>query len=160
VGIVVREARASDVDGCIDVLAALPDYFTPDTHDLVRVSLRTQRAWVAVEAGVVVGFVLVEGRYSGTAEITYAAVRPERRGQGIGSALVDEVFRALAEAGVAIVEVKTLDASAGYEPYVATRAFWERCGFRQIDCIDPHPGWQPGNPAGVYVAALAPTRRG
>jgi hypothetical protein len=59
---------------------------------------------------------------------------------------------------VVVVEVKTLDASAGYEPYVATRAFWERRGFVRIDCIDPLPGWQPGNPAAIYVAALAPTR--
>ena len=53
-----------------------------------------------------------------------------------------------------LVEVKTLDVSAGYEPYVSTRAFWERRGFRQIDCIDPLPGWQPGNPSAIYVAAL------
>ncbi|HEY3733554.1 MAG TPA: hypothetical protein VGL63_06535 [Streptosporangiaceae bacterium] len=49
-----------------------------------------------------------------------------------------------------------VDALAG-EPYVATRAFWERRGFRQIDCIDPLPGWQPGNPAAVYVAAITAT---
>lgn len=56
--------------------------------------------------------------------------------------------------GVELVLVKTLDASGGYEPYVATRAFWERRGFRQIDCIDPLPGWQAGNPAAIYVLAL------
>jgi hypothetical protein len=54
--------------------------------------------------------------------------------------------------------VKTLDASAGYEPYVATRAFWEGRGFRQIDCIVPYPGWDATSPAAIYVAALAPTR--
>ena len=65
--------------------------------------------------------------------------------------------RALADLGsrgIVLVEVKTLDVSAGYEPYVSTRAFWERRGFRQIDCIDPLPGWQPGNPSAIYVAAL------
>jgi hypothetical protein len=41
---------------------------------------------------------------------------------------------------------------------VATRAFWEHRGFRQVDCIDPLPGWQPGNPAAIYIAAIAPTR--
>jgi hypothetical protein len=47
----------------------------------------------------------------------------------------------LAGQGIVMVEVKTLDATAGYEPYIATRAFWERRGFVQIDCIDPLPGW-------------------
>ena len=44
-----------------------------------------------------------------------------------------------------VVAVKTLDRSAGYPPYVATRAFWERKGFVYVDTIDPLPGWEPGN---------------
>jgi hypothetical protein len=51
-----------------------------------------------------------------------------------------------------------LDRSADYRPYEATRAFWERRGFVQVDTIDPLPGWEPGNPAAIYVAALRPTR--
>jgi hypothetical protein len=39
--------------------------------------------------------------------------------------------------------------AAGYPPYVATRAFWERSGFVQVDTIDPLPGWQPGSPAAI-----------
>jgi hypothetical protein len=30
-------------------------------------------------------------------------------------------------------------------------------GFVQVDTIDPLPGWNPGNPAAIYVAALEPT---
>ena len=55
-------------------------------------------------------------------------------------------------------EAKTLDSSSGYRPYEATRAFWERNGFVHVDTIDPLPGWEPGNPAAIYVAALCPTR--
>lgn len=64
---------------------------------------------------------------------------------------------ALAGEGVRLVEVKTLDQAVDYPPYVATRAFWERRGFVQIDTIDPLPGWRPGNPAALYVAALGST---
>ena len=49
-----------------------------------------------------------------------------------------------AKDGMQLVEVKTLDSSAGYAPSDATRAFWERRGFVQIDKIDwPHvpPTW-------------------
>lgn len=62
---------------------------------------------------------------------------------------------AFGQDGVVLVEVKTLDATAAYEPYVATRAFWEHRGFHQIDSIDPLPGWQPGNPSAIYVASLS-----
>jgi hypothetical protein len=68
------------------------------------------------------------------------------------------VLEVLRDDGVQLVEVKTLDSSAGHALYDATRAFWERRGFVQIDTIDPLPGWRPGNPAAVYVAALRPTR--
>ena len=154
----VRPARPDEADACVAVLAALPDFFTPDTHEDVAPALAEHRGWVAVEDSAVVGFVIVQARYRESAEITFAAVMPGRRGGGIGTALVNEVLAALANDGVKVVEVKTLDASSGYEPYVATRAFWEARGFRQIDCIDPLPGWQPGNPSAIYVAALAPTR--
>jgi ribosomal protein S18 acetylase RimI-like enzyme len=65
-------------------------------------------------------------RFRRAAEIIFAAVMPARRDQGLGTALVGHALEALAAEGVVMVEVKTLDASADYEPYVATHAFWER----------------------------------
>jgi GNAT superfamily N-acetyltransferase len=159
--VTVREATADDVEGAVRVLERLPDYFTPNTHDELRAGLGRHAAWVATADGAdddVIGVVLVERRYATTAEITYAAVARERQGAGVGTRLVDAALAVLAGDGVQVVEVKTLDASAGYAPYEATRAFWERRGFHQIDCIDPLPGWQPGNPSAIYVAALRATR--
>ena len=98
-----------------------------------------------------IGFVTAPRRFVEAAEITFAAVVPAHRNRGVGTTLVEECLRELAATGVSTVEVKTLDASAGYEPYVATRAFWMGRGFVQIDCIDPLPGWEPGNPAAIYV---------
>ncbi|PZG05046.1 hypothetical protein [Nonomuraea aridisoli] len=74
----------------------------------------------------------------------------------VGSTVADR--RALARDGVRLVEAKTLDRSAGYAPYEGTNAFWESLGFVQIATIDPLPGWRPGNPSAVYVAALGSTR--
>lgn len=157
----VRPADERDIEDCVRVLEQLPDYFTADTHDSVRSSMPSHRAWVATDGDAdagVVGFVIAERRYPAAAEITFAGVAPERRGQGIGTRLVERAMTELTASGVLVVEVKTLDESAGYEPYVETRAFWEARGFVQIDRIDPLPGWQPGNPSAIYVAALAATR--
>jgi ribosomal protein S18 acetylase RimI-like enzyme len=142
----------------VGVLAALPGYFTADTHVAAARAIGHHPGWVAEVGGGVVGFVLVERRHPASAEITFAAVVPEHQRRGIGRALVDAALAALGDDGVLVVEVKTLDASADYEPYVATRAFWEARGFVQVDMIDPLPGWQPGNPAAIYVAALHATR--
>ena len=88
-------------------------------------------------------------------EIYYAGVMPGRQRRGIGRRLVAAL---LDDTTLPVVEVKTLDASSSYEPYVATRAFWSAMGFVQIDCVDPLPGWQPGNPAAIYVCALRSTQ--
>jgi ribosomal protein S18 acetylase RimI-like enzyme len=154
----VRRATAEDGEACVEVLASLLDYFTPDTHDDLRHQFPTGEAWVAVDGSHIVGFALVEQRFPTTAEILFAAVRPGHRNHGIGTLLVDAALAELAAASVVLVEVKTLDASSSYKPYKATRAFWERRGFRQIDCIDPLPGWLPGDASAVYVAALEATR--
>jgi ribosomal protein S18 acetylase RimI-like enzyme len=105
-----------------------------------------------------VGFAIAEPRGARAAEITWAAVKREHQNNGHGRELIEHALDELAHEGVLLVEVKTLDASANYEPYEATRAFWEHRGFVQIDMIDPLPGWQPGNPSAIYVASLAPTR--
>jgi ribosomal protein S18 acetylase RimI-like enzyme len=134
----------------------LPGYFTASTHDEVRRDVPMSPAWVVEDDGVVIGFVLAPRRFRRAAEITFAAVVPNRRHRGVGTALIEHALDALSAEGVLMVVVKTLDASADYEPYVATRAFWERCGFVQVDCIDPLPGWQPGNPSAIYAHALRP----
>jgi ribosomal protein S18 acetylase RimI-like enzyme len=154
----IGPAMPEDLEGCVDVLAELPEFFTPDTHQEVRERWATARSWTACRGREVVGFVLLEQRYPSGAEILYAAVRPAAQRRGIGAALVGAALAAAGEAGVLLVEVKTLDASSGYEPYRATRAFWEGQGFVQVDCIDPLPGWDPGNPSAIYVAALGSTR--
>ena len=150
----IRRATSADVDGCIAVLAALPDYFTPDTHDDLRERFERCTTYVAVDADEVVGCVLLQPQYE-SGEIYYAGVLPGLQRAGIGRRLVSAL---LEESDLAVVEVKTLDASANYEPYVATRAFWSAMGFVQIDCIDPLPGWNAGNPAAIYVCALRSTQ--
>lgn len=40
----VRRVEPTDVEPCIDVLARLPEYFTPDTHETVRAALAVQPA--------------------------------------------------------------------------------------------------------------------
>jgi len=158
VAVEVRAATADDVAGCQDVVRGLPDFFTPDVPDKVAADMAHHESWVVTAGSGVVGFAIVDRRSARAAEILWAAVADRRRGWGLGTRLVEQVLAELAAGEVRLVEVKTLDASAGYEPYEATRGFWEARGFLQVDSIDPYPGWQPGNPCAVYVAALAPTR--
>jgi GNAT superfamily N-acetyltransferase len=136
----------------------VPEYFTSDVPAKVAADLADHHGWVADDASGVVGFAVVDRRSTQSAEILWMAVRSTRRNCGLGTALRDHMLSELADGGLQLVEVKTLDPVADYTPYVATRAFWERRGFIQIDTIDPMPGWQSGDPAAICVAALARTR--
>jgi ribosomal protein S18 acetylase RimI-like enzyme len=140
------------------IIRGLPDYFTDDVAEKVNMDAPNNDGWVLVDSDNVVGFALVKRRSAAGAEILWMAIDSNRRGMGEGTILLNHVLDDLASDGVKVVEVKTLDSSAEYQPYEATRAFWERRGFVQVDTIDPLPGWQPGNPSAIYVAALRPTR--
>ena len=154
----VRAARFDDLEACLGIVHALPDFFTDDVPTKVRGDLERHDGWVIAEGGEVVGFVIVDRRSSQAAEILWIAVEPARRGAGYGTRLLNHMFGELRDQGIALVEVKTLDRSADYAPYEATNAFYERNGFVQVDCIDEFPEWEPGNPAAIYVAALETTR--
>jgi ribosomal protein S18 acetylase RimI-like enzyme len=154
----VRRLTAADVPAVTAIVHSLPDYFTSDVAGRVERDAAAHDARVLTDAGEIVGFAVAAQRSSGGAEILWIAVDPARRGRGLGTRLLDCMLEDLAAAGVSVVEAKTLDRSAGYPPYQATRAFWERRGFVRVDMIDPLPGWQPGSPAAIYVAALRATR--
>ena len=154
----VRRFTTEDAPTAALIIEGLPDYFTEDVPAKVQRDAGRHDAWVLTDSGAVVGIAVAARKSARGAEILWIAVDARRRGRGHGTQLLGHVLGWLADAGISVVEAKTLDRSSGYEPYVATRAFWEGNGFVHIDTIDPLPGWQPGNPAAIYAAALRPTR--
>jgi GNAT superfamily N-acetyltransferase len=154
----VRRFAAADAPAAVAIVRGLPDYFTDDVPAKVERDAVHHEAWVVTESGAVAGFAVAARKSPSAAEILWIAVDAPRRGRGHGTLLIGHVLDSLAGAGISVVAAKTLDASSSYRPYEATRAFWERNGFVQIDTIDPLPGWHPGNPAAIYVAAIRATR--
>jgi len=155
-----RRAITADVDACLRIVRGLQDFFTDDVPERIRHDLANHEGWVTTEGGAVMGLAIVDRRSADAAEILWLAVSPARRNAGLGTRLLTHVLEHLRDAGVCLVVAKTLDRSVDYSPYVATRAFWERRGFVQIDTIDQLPGWQPGSVCAFYVAALAATLDG
>lgn len=154
----VRRLAAGDLPALAAIVRSLPDYFTEDVAGQVERDCAVHPGWVLAGAAGITGFAVAARKSPVAAEILWIAVGPAWRGRGTGTMLLDHVLGDLAAEGVSVVEAKTLDCSADYPPYEATRAFWEHRGFVQVDTIDPLPGWEPGNPAAIYVAALRPTR--
>ena len=127
-----------DAEACDAVLATLPYHFGDvDGQRACADAVRKQRGWVAIEDGSqeVVGFITIEPQLGGVScEITWLAVRNDRRRQGIGKALLDAAMDdARSQPGTKVVCVLTLGPSVE-EPgvvdgYEGTRRFYEREGF-------------------------------
>jgi ribosomal protein S18 acetylase RimI-like enzyme len=154
----IRRFAAADAPAIAAIVRGLPEYFTPDVPDKATRDAASHEAWVVTDSGAVAGFVIVARKSPGGAEILWIAVEAARRGQGYGTKLLGHALDHLAATRISVVAVKTLDSSAGYAPYEATRAFYERNGFVHVDTIDPLPDWPPGHPAAIYVAAFRRTR--
>ena len=154
----VRRFVAGDAPAATAIIRGLPDYFTDDVPTKAERDAASHQAWVLTDSGTVTGFAVAARKSPGGAEILWIAIDAARRGRGHGTRLLGHILDQLGTDGISVVEAKTLDRSSGYRPYEATRAFWERNGFVQVDTIDPLPGWEPGNPAAIYIAALRPTR--
>jgi GNAT superfamily N-acetyltransferase len=154
----IRCLADADIPPVTAIVRGLPDHFTSDVPGLIERDAASHDGWVLTDSGTVAGFAITARKPPAGAEILWIAIDPDRRGQRLGTTLLNHVLDELAATGASVVEAKTLDASADYPPYEATRAFWEHKGFVHIDTIDPLPGWPPGNPAAIYVAALRPTR--
>lgn len=153
----IRQAELDDIEGCVAALALLPEFFTPSTHDEVRTSMIIDRAVVAVDGATVLGFVLNQERHPRSAEIIYAAVHPGSDAKGLGRWSCVAYSPIWAPPASREWKLRRSMSQRDTNHFVATRRFWESHGFIQVDCIDPLPGWEPGNPAAIYVKALTDT---
>ena len=133
-GAVIRPLASADADACDRIIASLPYHFAHeqgrrDCADAVR----RDTGLVAVEGGEVVGFLTYVPRFDQAAEITWMAVRNDRRRRGIGHTLIEELSERLRAEGTRILVVLTVSPSdPGPEPddgYQSTRAFYRSTGF-------------------------------
>ena len=133
-GVLIRVLGPEDADACDEIVLGLPYHFAIEQgrRDCAA-AVRRDPGLVAVEEGEVVGFLTYVERFDEAAEITWMAVRSERRRQGIGHALIDRLVGQLTAEGKRVLLVLTVSPSdPGLEPddgYGATRAFYRSAGF-------------------------------
>jgi predicted N-acetyltransferase YhbS len=131
---VIRALALADAEACDRIVLTLPYHFGDEggRAECAR-AVRTQEGLVAVEEDEVVGFVTLKRHDSRSAEITWMAVRADRRRRGIGRALVERAVDDLAHDGVTILSVLTVAESEPDERetdnYADTRAFYGALGF-------------------------------
>jgi ribosomal protein S18 acetylase RimI-like enzyme len=138
---------------CAELLATVPHWFgiTEANERYQRVADRCPTL-VAMDNGRAVGFLTVVHHSPHAAELHVLAVRPELHRTGIGRTLVSAAEDRLRSEGVQYVQVKTLSASAGDEPYLRTLAFYTALDFRVLEEMPSL--WDAHNPAVLLIKRL------
>jgi N-acetylglutamate synthase-like GNAT family acetyltransferase len=144
----IRKATQNDNPRCLEIAKGLPEWFDEKGIKDIAKDLATLPTYV-YDDGNVLGYICINHKSDKVIEIAQFAVEKDHQRIGVGSALLEYVENELSNNR--IVEVKTLDESCDYEPYVLTRAFYSKHGFVRIEVVDPYPGWSPGNPCAIYV---------
>ena len=144
---------AIHAEACDAIVRGLPDWFgMPEGIAECATAVRSSHGFVATDARGVAGFLTDERRSASVWEITWMAVRADRRGGGVGSRLV-EALTGWLPGDAQMLIVKTLSDREG-EPgleYAATRAFYLARGFRPAAELDL---WGPGNPCQLLSHTL------
>ncbi|MEX0989071.1 MAG: GNAT family N-acetyltransferase [Actinomycetota bacterium] len=157
----IRPLIVEDAAACDAVVASLPYHFgNEDGRRLCAEAVRSQDGLVAVERdpaageGDVVGFLTFERHFEASAEITWMAVRADRRHGGVGTALLDEVCARLEAEGRTLLLAFTVSPSEPddeVDGYDATRAFYRSRGFETAREV---PELWPDDPAILLVRVL------
>jgi ribosomal protein S18 acetylase RimI-like enzyme len=156
-GVEVRPLGPDDAGACDAIVAGLPYHFGQEQgrRDCAA-AVRRDPGLVAVDGGEIVGFLTYVPRFDEAAEITWMAVRADRRRLGVGHALIDRLSDDLEAAGRRILLVLTVSPSdPGPEPddgYQSTRAFYRSVGF--VLGRDLTREWDGGDTAVLLAKSL------
>jgi ribosomal protein S18 acetylase RimI-like enzyme len=118
------------VEGCLDVIRSVPEWFGYEgAVEAVAAAAGSQEGFVALEGGLVAGFVTVQPAFDESLEITYLAVHADHRRSGFGRLLVHAVAELAKERDIPSVCLLTLGPSAGSTHQAETISFYRAIGF-------------------------------
>lgn len=150
----VERLAPADAAGCEAVLRALPAWFGIERAilDYREAAAAHPTFGVRGAEGRVEAFLTVKRHFPESAEVHCMAVRPERRGSGVGSALLAAVEEWLRGDGARFLQVKTLSSRSPDKGYAETRAFYRARGFVPLEEMPEL--WDAFNPALILIKAL------
>ena len=149
----IRGLRVEDASACDAIVAGLPGWFADEggIRDCAE-AVRSHDGFVAEDGEGIVGFLTHRPRASGVAEITWMAVRADRRRGGLGTSLVEAAAADQAGRGVRLLVVMTRSDREGPDPeYDQTLAFYTARGFLRVAEMDL---WGPEDPALLMARPL------
>lgn len=130
------------------ILHQLPEWFgLPESTQEYIMKSKELPFW-AYEEEEPMGFIALKETSQYTAEIYVTGVLKASHGKGIGRTLFEAFQNYAKEYGYEYIQVKTVQ-KGHYKEYDRTNAFYEKLGFRELECFPTL--WDEWNPCQIYV---------
>lgn len=134
------------------ILNQLPEWFgLPESTKEYILNSKEMPFWAYIEEEPI-GFIVLKETSKYTAEIYVMGVLKEKHQQGIGTALFQAFWEYAKEKGYEYLQVKTVQ-KGHYEEYDITNCFYEKMGFRELECLPTL--WDEWNPCQIYVRTVS-----
>ena len=154
----IADLGPDHVDGCVEVVRALPEWFGyPGALEGVAKAVATQRGFVDLVGGQIIGFVTTNSTFDECLEITYLAVHSAHRRLGIGRELVIAVRDSALERHIPSISLLTLGPASKSPYYADTVSFYRALGFWRTNEL--YLSTWGGAPTLVMTAATADLAR-
>ena len=131
------------------ILTQLPEWFgLPDSTNEYITQSKEMPFFTYFENETPVGFITLKETSKFSAEIYVMGVLKEYHRKRIGYQLWEVFLQYAKENGYEYVQVKTVKKGC-YKEYDITNAFYEKLGFRELECLPTL--WDEWNPCQIYV---------
>ena len=138
----IRKASGKDFDCSLKIAKSLDKWFTKSAVKSMKVDFKVNNLIVAVDKGVV-GF-LCYSSFEESLIVLWMGVKKDYIGKGVGSLLIDHLVKEARKLGLKNILVETLTDKDDYEPYVKTREFYYKNGFKKVCYLNFRKKITPG----------------
>ena len=138
---------------CETVLRSLPRWFGVEAALQAYVDDTQRLPTFSMHAGQdLVGFVTLRPHFTPSWEVHCLAVHADRRGQGLGTQLMQQAERWAVAQGARLMQVKTIADTHPSPEYAQTRAFYAARGYLPLEVFPTL--WSPQHPVLQLVKVL------
>lgn len=150
----LRKPNTGAGEICAQLLDGLPDWFgIPQANVSYASTAETNPTVVASTDGTPIGILTTILHSETSAEIYVMAVRRSDHRAGVGAAMLRLAESHLADNGIRFLQVKTLADTHPDPGYRETRAFYQSCGFEQLEVFPTL--WDADNPALQMIKTIS-----
>jgi ribosomal protein S18 acetylase RimI-like enzyme len=135
------------------ILRKLPEWFGNEESLQKYVNtVNKYPFWTVFDEDNCIGFISGKIHYNRTGDIYVCGIDPTYQGKGIGTLLYKELEKYFIGNGCEYVIVKTLSEIVEYKPYLETKKFYLKMGFKELLTLTEM--WDEENPCLIMIKKI------